>query len=94
MVHAIFLAAYFGLVVGEGKCVGGSIDFGDNLDEALFGQLLQVDEFGFRVVSVFGGKARISVGLKTEGAVGLAPVLLEVLFEAVVVQVNLQVFIL
>ena len=90
VVHAIFLRAYLGFILREGQRVGGHVNFGDNLDAAAVGQLLQGDKLGLAVRSVLGGQTGIGGAFQTEGGLRLVPVVAEVLTEAVVVEVHLQ----
>ena len=90
VVHAVFLAAEFRLVVRESQRVGRDVDFGDDLDAVVLGENLKVDELLLGVVAVTRSQARVRVALQTESRVGFVPVLIEVLLETVVVQVNLE----
>ena len=90
MIHAILLAAQFRLVVAEGQDVSRRVDFGDNLHKIPGGLHLEVTELVLGVMSVAGRQTGIGVTLQTEGGVGLVPVILEILLEAIVIQVDLE----
>ena len=90
VVHAVLLAAYFGLVLRESQGVCRHVNLGDNLHAARIGQLLQSDKLGLGVGTIFGGQTRIGVAFQAEGSLRLVPVLIEIFLESVVVEVNLE----
>ena len=90
MIHAILLAAYLRLIMGEGQRMGRSIDFRDNLDELRSGLLLEINELALGVIAVASSEAGIGVALQAEGSVGTAPVVTIELLETIVVEMHLQ----
>ena len=76
--------------MGKGQRVGGHVDFGDDFDAAVLGHELQVAELLLRVVAVACCQAGEVVAFEAESGVGAVPVVLEVLFETVVVEMDLE----
>ena len=90
MVHAISLAANLRFIVCESQGMSRSINFRNDFHIVILSQFLQVDKLLFGVETILGGQARISVALQTEGGISFVPVVVKILFEAVVVQMKLQ----
>ena len=90
VVHAVVLASDFGLIVGEGKGVGGHVNLRNDGHAILLSQFLQVDELLLGVGAVFCGESGIGFRFQAEGSLRLVPVIAEELAEAVVVEVNLK----
>ena len=90
MVHAIFLASQFRLVLSESQRVRRSVYLRNDFHVILFCQLLQVDELLLRVRSILCRKTRIRVAFQAESRLRLVPIIVEVLHETVIVKMNLQ----
>ena len=90
MVHTVLLAAQLRVVMAEGQRMCRRVDLGYDLHEPLLGQFLQIDELALGVAAVARRKVGICLRLEAEGGIGLVPVILEILFEAVVVKMYLQ----
>ena len=85
-----FFRAERGTIVREGQRVGGDVDLGENFHALCGGFALESPEFFLRVAAVARGKAGEEVTFETESGGRLRPIVAEVLFEAVVVEMNLQ----
>ena len=90
MVHTVFFASDFGLILSESQRVGWNVDFGDDFNVVLFAQFLQVDKLLFGVRTVLGRQTGIGVAFKAESGLGFIPVVAEELTETIVVQMHLK----
>ena len=90
MVHTIFVAAEFWLILGESQHMGRRVDFGYYLHAALLGEYLKVDKLLLGVVAVASCKSGKSLTLEAKCSLCLHPVATEKLSKTVVVKVNLQ----
>ena len=90
VIHSIVLTGQLGLVLCEGQDVCGSIYLGYDIHSVLLSQLLELYKLLLGIGAVLGGQAGISVTLKAEARLSLAPVIAEVLAETAVVEVHLQ----
>ena len=74
------------------KCqrVSGHVDFGENFHALRGGFALEGTELFLRIATIARGKAGEEVAFETESGGRLSPIVAEVLFEAVVVEVYLQ----
>ena len=70
--------------------VGGYVDFGENFHALCGGFALESTEFFLRIAAVARSKAGEEVAFEAESGGRLRPIVAEVLFEAVVVEMNLQ----
>ena len=90
MVHAIFFTTNFWFIMSEGQCMGGSIYFRNNFNKTSFCLLLQVNKFLFRIISIPCSQTGESFRFQTESSVSLIPIMVEKLFETIIIQMNLQ----
>ena len=90
MVHAILLASQFRAVMRQGKRVCRHVDLRDNLHAQAIAQLLQGDELLLRIIAIARREAGERLALQAESRVGLIPIMLEILLEAVIIQVDLE----
>ena len=90
MIHSVFLASQFRLVLSESQRVCRSVYLRNDFHVIVFCQLLQVDELLLRVRAILCRKTRIRVALQTERRLSLVPIIVEVLHETVIVKMNLQ----
>ena len=90
MIHSIVLAGQLWLVLCECQDVCGSVYLGYDIHSILLSQLLELYKLLLGIGAVLGGQAGISVTLKAEARLSLAPVIAEELAETAVVEVHLQ----
>ena len=90
VVHSVVFTGDFGLIVCKCQGVSRRIDFGNDFNVVLLGVDLKIDELLLGVVAVASGKTGIGFALQAESGLCLVPIVVEVLTEAVVVEVNLQ----
>ena len=90
VIHTILLRADFRLVVRESQRVCRDVDFRYHVHTISHTHALEFGKFLLGVRAVLGSKPREAFTFQTEGSIGLVPVVVEELREAIVVQVNLE----
>ena len=90
MVSTELLAAKRRTVVCEGQAVSWCVELGDNLYAHRLSIADEVTHLLLRIAAVDSGKAREEVALHAESSLRLVPVVVILVFEAIVVKVQLQ----
>ena len=90
VVHAVFLRSDFRLVMCKGQGVCRDVDFGNDVHTILYPHALKFGKLLLGIRAVLGGQAREAFTFQSEGSVGLVPIIIEELWETIVIQVNLE----
>ena len=90
MVHAVFFTAYLRLVLCKRKRMCRDIYLRDDLDTQAVGELLKGDKLLFCIITVTGSQSGVSFAFETESRIGLAPIMIIILLESIIVQMNLE----
>ena len=90
MIHAILPAAYLRLVMRKGQRMCRHVNFRNHIHAIGHAQALQVSKLLLGIGSVLGRQPGKAVTLQAEGGIGAVPVVAIKLWEAVIIEMHLQ----